>query len=632
MSATLQQDWLKTVDFQDQVAQLARLKLERDDHENADISARWTAKKPLIKAKASMGAIGELVNEVLEVHQNRGVGARTILIVNTVKRACDLFWALKKLIDKRSVRPELILLHSRFRPDDRQCQIKRALEQPKQSGTIIVSTQVIEAGVDISATTLFTEVAPWASLVQRFGRCNRYGTENGRASVYWVALPSGETDSRKAAAPYALDDLRDAENELANLKDVGLQSLPPSTVLRFEHTHVIRRKDLIELFDTTPDLAGNDIDVDRFVRDIEDSDVHVFWRDYGETPNATDGRKAEPKPAYKELCPVAVGEFREFVKDHQGQVWRWNFLDARWDNADTNTIFPGQVYLVHAAAGGYSPERGWDRKSKGTVQPILRTAGFSVNSPDANDMDPLSQINGWQTIAEHTEEVCQAIDGILKQLDFNQQEICALRFAARWHDRGKAHQVFQAALPDGAPPAGQLWAKAPANGWKPYNRRRFRHELASALAVLDPRNDLVPDELRNLIAYLVAAHHGKVRLSIRSLPNEDRPGKVSRFARGVWDDDKLPRTDLGGGIIAPEVTLSLEPMELGLCEQPPFMGCPSWVERMLLLRDTWGPFRLAYLEAVLRAADMRVSRNTAAGAATTQHCEDGRSASSAAVT
>ena len=112
--------------------------------------------------------------------------------------------------------------------------------------------------------------------------------------------------------------------------------------------------------------------------------------------------------------------------------------------------------------------------------------------------------------------------------------------------------------------------------WLPeQGRRHFRHELASALAVLDPRNDRIPDAIRDLVAYLVASHHGKVRLSIRSLPNERHPpprssgsGSERRFARGVWDDDELPATDLGRGN-APAVTLSLEPMELGLCGNSP---------------------------------------------------------------
>lgn len=44
-------------------------------------------------------------------------------------------------------------------------------------------------------------------------------------------------------------------------------------------------------------------------------------------------------------------------------------------------------------------------------------------------------------------------------------------------------------------------------------------------------------------------------------------------------------------------------MELGMCESEPFAGQPSWVDRMTQLRDTIGPFRLAYLETLLRAAD-----------------------------
>lgn len=552
-----------------------------------------------------MGDVKALAKEVLEAHKS---GTRTIVIVNTVERARTMLDALHKELTKASAKPELVLLHSRFRPEDRKRQVDRVLAQPGESGTIVVSTQVIEAGVDISATTLFTEVAPWASLVQRFGRCNRAGKENEQARVYWVGLPKREKEARTVAAPYELDELESAQRQLSGLTDVGISALP-KIPLKFQHNHVIRRKDLVDFFDTTPDLAGHDIDIDRFIRDVEDSDVRVFWRDDEQTPHQTEEPAAVPAPRPDELCPVPIHEFKAFVADtaRKGLVWRWSFLDRTWERVSQDgRIVPGQVYLVHVKAGGYSAHRGWDPSIEDTVQPVS-AEGIALDAPDATDADPLSQITRWQTIAEHTAELCRTVDTIAQRLE----ESSALRHAARWHDRGKAHQVFQVALPDGPPRTDQLWAKAPKQGWKRYSRRHFRHELASALAVLDPRNPLIPEELRNLVAYLVAAHHGKVRVSIRSLPNEDRPDGGRRFARGIWDGDDLPETELGDGVVAPPVALSLEPMELGLCEEPPYAGQPSWAERVIGLRDRLGPFRLAYLEAVLRAADMRASRAAA---------------------
>ncbi len=68
----------------------------------------------------------------------------------------------------------------------------------------------------------------------------------------------------------------------------------------------------------------------------------------------------------------------------------------------------------------------------------------------------------------------------------------------------------------------------------------------------------------------------------------------------------MPSVELGGNVTAPPVAaIDLSPMLLGQVD-----GQPSWAERMLKLRDSreFGPWRLAYLEALIRAADMRASR------------------------
>ena len=102
--------------------------------------------------------------------------------------------------------------------------------------------------------------------------------------------------------------------------------------------------------------------------------------------------------------------------------------------------------------------------------------------------------------------------------------------------------------------------------------------------------------------YLIGAHHGKVRLSIRSLPDEDQPNDLKKlFALGVHEGDPLKETDLGGGVISPALLqMNLSPMQLG--------GEMSWTGQALALRDALGPFRLALLETLLRVADMRASR------------------------
>ncbi len=392
-----------------------------------------------------------------------------------------------------------------------------------------------------------------------------------------------------------------------------------------ETKHVLRRKDLVELFDTTPDLAGNDIDVARYIRDGEELDVQVFWREVPENETPSPDQDNGKAPRREELCPVSFARFRDDFLVKKKTAFRWDYLERRWIRADSSHAFPGQVYLVPADQGGYTAETGWDAKCKKKVDVIRSdTTGNALESNESESSE-----GDWQTIEEHTNDVCKTLAEIIRFIGIPDTWRSALEWAARWHDRGKAHAAFQALIRLEALHKAnehrvlkdQPAAKAPKNCWRkdwsrlgrdPDDKRRkhFRHELASALAVLQTSKLPFPKDLQDLIAYLAGAHHGKVRLSIRSLPGEQPHGQDTRFARGVWEDDNLPATVLGDGIHAPDVKLTLEPMELGLSED----GKPSWAERMLALRDAadLGPFRLAYMEALLRAADMRASAAHAA--------------------
>lgn len=107
-----------------------------------------------------------LKNSILSENQS------TLVILNTIDDTKELF---KKLLDELG-RDELLLLNTHFTPQHRKLKIylaKRRLRQSKR--IIIVSTQLIEAGVDIDFPVLYRDFATVASIVQSAGRCNRNG-------------------------------------------------------------------------------------------------------------------------------------------------------------------------------------------------------------------------------------------------------------------------------------------------------------------------------------------------------------------------------------------------------------------------------------------------------------------------
>jgi CRISPR-associated endonuclease/helicase Cas3 len=588
MSATMDPSWLASVDYKNGTAKLPITQLGTDDLAVEELGRRYHASKPLEKMEEVSDAA--LAKRVIQSHEP---GALTLVVLNRVERAQRLFQELEKAT-KKTTKPELLLAHSLFRASDRDAIAKKLQSPLGAEGRILVATQVIEAGVDLSARVLFTELAPWGSMVQRFGRCNRTGTEND-ALVYWIDVPDS------GAKPYSEEELADARSKISALENVAIPNLESiGDIRRREPAHVIRRKDLLDLFDTTPDLTGAEIDVSRYIREEEDLDAEVFWREFaGERPDTTQDR-----PTRNELCPVPVYRLKEYLKDKT--AWRWDPLVEQWQRVAAGAVVPGQLYLLHSKQGGYS-EVGWNPKSSAAVPPI---DGVPVKL-DSYNADRFSD-GPWRTIAEHTNRVAKLSDMLIAAVGLDPNFARVLRLAVRWHDRGKGHSVFQDAVPhDDAHPNG-TWAKAPGR-FDHYNRKHFRHELASALAILQEDTGLIANQDRDLTAYLAAAHHGKVRLSIRSMPKERLPDRYgTRFARGVWDGDQLPALDLGGGVIAPEVVLSLEPMVLGLSER----GEISWAERVLALRDdpALGPLRLAYLEALIRAADRRASAEEATDA------------------
>lgn len=590
VSATLKRDWLDTVDFKPHLESLTTMGLERADAERAGDrleAVKAVCPLPLSLKPEADGAEGlqdylrSLCTEVLRAH---AADSQTIVILNRVDRAQGLFRLLQK---ERPGKADL-LIHARFRAAERKVQHNLLRDATVATDRIVVATQAIEAGVDISAKVLITELAPWASLVQRFGRCNRYGEHNeAGASVYWVNID----DEEKTILPYTSWQVATARKHLAGLTSASPGSLPAVSDGR-PLSLVLRRKDLLELFNTDPDLSGFDVDVSDYIRDTGQPGVRVFWRDFANDPNLP---TPQPSPLRDEMCPISMSQAKDLKTLG---AWWWDALGdkaraGRWTRLDSPPR-PGATFLLPASVGGYDPKIGFDAKlTKNSVPPVCPALPAAPENAFGEDWRSRQKLPVMLT--DHLGHVASQIRVLCAALEQTEHSAVLIR-AALWHDLGKTHPVFDATMHAcDLAPRGFL-AKSPCNGR--HGRRYFRHELASALAWL-AQNEGQPNS--DLIAYLIAAHHGKVRMSLRAMPTEDPAPGGRRFARGIWDGDSLPSLDFHAEHSS-EVTLNLALMEVGVGPH----GL-SWTERALKLLEQHGPFRLAWLEALVVLSDWRAS-------------------------
>ncbi len=682
MSATLgsnmgtsQPVWMDTPERRSRPLRGPALRHSNKDLHHSEFGARWRAPKvleahlngcgtasdpvrtrPRRRAQAAGAGRGwsienqELIQRIL---QSSDGGRLVLVFVNQVRRAHDLYKRLHDRSDSGSV-PDILMVHGRMRPRDRR-RVEKQLQLPVAAGgRIVVTTQVLEAGVDIDADALFTEVCPWASLVQRLGRLNRRGKRpsaqavaNGEhpalAVVFEPPVPQrkdGESDKdykercrREVALPYEADALDETRRRLREVEDKYGGSLSPATLAQLQVSlsvegPVLRRFDLDDLFDTDLDLAGGHTDVSPWIRAMDqDLDAYIVWRRLEGGLSADQQVPIHPD----ELCAVPVYEAREAFRDLD--VWIMTLTTGRkggsaWRRAKGRDIRAGDTVMVDVGLGFYDEETGWnpDPEAKvnfpssivdrwegdgkevrawieigedGTAW-FLERIDEQVVGPRAREGDRESFVNRWMELEphlRHAEREAQRVGEVLGLPEVLKE---SLRLAARWHDIGKAverdadgriERPFQKVLltagrpENGHPREGVLYAKSNGRGGVPAG---FRHEVASVLAFLEA------GQTDDLAAFLIMAHHGKVRL-LPEAWDEDDPTDLC----GVRQGDRIPIEAIPFSAPGP-VVLTLEKLL-------PSRSWRSWQGRVKRLLDSHGPFLLAYLEALIRVADWRAS-------------------------
>ena len=526
----------------------------------------------------------------------------------------------------------------------------------------LVATSAAEVGVDLDADHMVCDLVPWERLVQRLGRVNRRGRGSARVLVVdqgheaYVKMRHGDSD---AAGQYqAIHDLLQA---LAT--ETGFDASPGALrALQQEADVDAGVKSTVDLASTKepyyPELEDPIVEawamtsfpenpgrpaIEPWLRGWVDDEPQttIIWRRWPfEVPRCQE--TSEIEPFFESTPPRLI----EKLETESGRVAKWLYDRARKLGKDGPGDAPVGYLLTRANEVAecvelndiLTLEREWlvrrlsgktlvvDRRFGGLRDGLLDATSaqfpstvdgdddaslgsaatvaigfrvrkvtnledtmeernwqerfrmpFSVDSEgaaeqwlsvdkwrgDAANEDDRGASPRPQTLAEHAAWTADQAIGIASRLGLAKRYCRVLQTAARLHDEGKRGR-WQRAF--NAPADGEVYAKTRG----PINQSvlgGYRHEFGSIPhAERDAEfRDLTVEE-QDLVLHLIASHHGHARPTISTAGCEDAPPSILQKR-------------------AREVAL-----------------------RFLRLQKRWGPWGLAWWEALLRAADQRASR------------------------
>lgn len=456
--------------------------LEAVELSSADVQARdgWR------KVTLSLEEVEQPADRILEEFEAHG---RVIAFVNTVDAAVELYRQLQARLGPE----ELFLAHSNFAPSHRKAVEERLLEVFGRGSTaraVCVLTQVGEAGINISAPVVLSELAPVDSLIQRAGRCARFDTQReGRFVVYRPRrepghIPYGEdlVDRTEAvlkgrggsfrldwtAENDLVDEVLDAyyahfirgENisrrdaEVKKAKKSGQAELPQPA----PKTKAITIPDALGLLNQTfhsrrPDVLENTLREINNVQVVVVSEppqnaagTEIVGEEGGAGLSEFERYLAQQnllRPHQRdtlESIPVSYGRFARRLEERD--LWELKLVkEESYDKPlyvlqRAERVLPNRTYLLTQADAGYSPTVGLSFGEVDDVEPV-----HGLITPVVPRLSGQAQPRGhsFQSWRDHSSRVYRAVDSMLR----SRYSVWILHIAKQMQARGALESAEQ---------------------------------------------------------------------------------------------------------------------------------------------------------------------------------------------
>lgn len=626
------------------------------DREHPIVKERFEAKKWLsFEPVADEGKVAVKIAELARRHKDSGsallIFLRKLEDVETVAEELQKIAPVRRLTGTmRGLERDALVrdeIFARF--------VRESKETPKPGTVYLVCTSAGEVGVDMSADHLVCDLTPFDSMAQRLGRVNRFGTRDAEVDVVYPRtwskksplaqecqrtrellgkLPRRGSEDIHDASPVALaslpiEDRRAAftpEPVILGTSDILFdawaltsvrETLPGRPVVaewlhgiaewELPETHVawreeveilsgktlaqLKLEDLLEDYplkphellrdrwdrvfdhlkkraDHQPDApvwivaAGGSVEVATLSGLVNEGKDVLRWATIVLPPNAgglrigEDGRSsgmldgtADFQEAHRRYYDVA-----DDMKDQDGNQRR-----ARvWDDDDP----PEGMRLIRAI--DLEPDNGEGPES---TEATRRSWRWYVRPHSADDDGSRTALK-TQELKPHLRSARHFGAELVspKKLALGEPEAMAVTLAAGWHDLGKDREIWQRSIGNRDP---QVVLAKSGGKMRPLELNGYRHEFGSLIDVLglSEFHDLPPD-VRDLVLHLIAAHHGRARPHFSA---DEAFDPKTRDATAATMAGKVPR-------------------------------------RFARLQRKYGRWGLAYLESLVRAADILASQ------------------------